>query len=65
MQIDQRIMEHGQHCIPCEDFMELCKSVKQKYPFSGDVFWMWKIFQFGFVYGKREERAKKKGLEIQ
>ena len=60
MQIDWKVMEHGQDCIPYGDFIELAESIKQNYSFSSDVFWMWKIFQFGFVFGKRAERAKRK-----
>lgn len=60
MQIDQKIMEHEEDCIPYEEFLELSECIKQRYYFSGYRFWMWKIFQFGFIFGKRAERARRK-----
>lgn len=60
MQIDQKILEYGQNCFPYGEFKELCECIEHRYSFSSYRYWMWKIFQFGFVCGKRAERARRK-----
>lgn len=57
---DLKILQHGQDCIPYEECMELVEATKRYYHFSSPNFWMWKMFQFGYAYGKRAERRKKK-----
>lgn len=59
MQIGQKIIDHGQNVISYEEFLELSECIEQRYPFSSYRFWMWKIFQYGFAFGKRTERQKK------
>lgn len=60
MQVEQKILEHGEDCIHYEEFRELCECIEQRYSFSSYRYWIWKIFQFGFVFGKRAERARRK-----
>lgn len=38
--------------IPYLDIQEIGRMVKEKYNFSAPEFWMWKMFQFGYAYGK-------------
>lgn len=56
---DSYILTYGEDCIPYEHFQELAESVKRHYYFSAPEFWMWKMFQFGFAYGKHAARQKK------
>lgn len=42
---------------------EISDVVKRYYHFSAPEFWMWKMFQFGYVYGKRAERSKRKAVQ--
>lgn len=53
-------LTHGMDCIKYEKFSEIADAIQRYYSFSSPVFWMWKAFQFGFVYGKHEERARRK-----
>lgn len=59
MQIDQKIIDHVQKVISYKEFLELSECIEQRYPFSSYRFWMWKIFQYGFAFGKRAERARR------
>lgn len=61
MKIDTEILFRGQEVIPNEEIFEITETVKRYYSFSTPNFWMWKMFQIGYVYGKRAERARKKG----
>lgn len=54
------ILMRGQECIPYEEFEEIYNLITQYYHYNSVKFWLWKMFQFGFVYGKRAERARKK-----
>ena len=60
MTADEQILNRGQDCIPYDDFWNLKEQIIQKYYFGDPTFWMWKVLQFGYVYGKRAERARKK-----
>lgn len=60
MKIDTEILLRSQENIPSNDIRELSEVIKRYYHFSVPEFWMWKMFQFGFVYGKRAERARRK-----
>ena len=60
MTVDEQILDRGQDIIPWDDFQNLKERIIQKYYFSRPAFWMWKAFQFGYVYGKRTERARKR-----
>ncbi len=31
---------------------DISEKVKEEYHFSSPEFWMWKMFQFGYAYGK-------------
>lgn len=61
---DSYIITNGKNgCnIPYVQIRELAQQVTSEYSFSSPFFWMWKMFQLGFAYGKREERAKKKSV---
>lgn len=61
MKIDTEILFRGQEVIPGKDLCELTEIVKRYYSFSNPEFLMKKMFQIGYVYGKRAERARKKG----
>lgn len=56
----KKIMNIGYDCIPYFDFYYLQSCIKKSYHFSEPCIWMWKAFQFGFIYGKRAERARRK-----
>lgn len=60
MKIGTEILFRGQSAIPHYDFEDLVRVVESVYQQSSRDFIMWKIFQFGFVYGKRAERARRK-----
>lgn len=60
MKIDTEILTRGQHVISYNEFCKLKDVIKRYYSFSSPEFWLWKMFQFGFVYGKRAERARRK-----
>ena len=47
--------------IPYDKIRTISDVVKRYYNFSAPEFWMWKMFQFGYAYGKRAERSKKGG----
>lgn len=57
---DYWILENGEDCIPYDQFRDLAESVRQMYHFSPPIFWMWKMFQFGFAYGKHEARKNRR-----
>ena len=44
------------------DIRVIADAVKRYYNFSAPEFWMWKMFQFGYAYGKRAERSKRKAV---
>lgn len=50
-------------CIPYPEFVDIATAIKSNYSFSSPTFWMWKAFQFGFIHGKRAERARKKAAD--
>lgn len=56
---DLYILQNGKDCIPHRKYEELEDAVKRYYHNSSPNFWMWKMFQFGFAYGKHAERQKK------
>lgn len=60
MIIDTNILLKGYDVIPYEEVQTLAEVVKRTYHFSAPEFWMVKMFQFGYVYGKRAERARRK-----
>lgn len=60
MNIESEILTRGLDIIPYHDFIELTDIIERYYHFSSCRFWMWKVFQFGYVYGKRAERARRK-----
>ena len=57
--VDYNILTRGQDVLPREEYELIRDAVKQHYHFSSPEFWMWKMIQFGYVYGKREEERKK------
>lgn len=58
--IDEKILSKGHDFIPFTKIMEIAEMIKSKYYFSSPGFWIYKAFEFGFVYGKRAERTKRK-----
>lgn len=56
--VDMNILGFGQKTLPCEEVERIADAVKQYHHFSSVNFWMQKMFQFGYVYGKRAERAR-------
>lgn len=46
--------------VPRKKIADIADAIKRHYYFSNSEFWMWKMFQFGYAYGKRAERRKKK-----
>ena len=52
------ILGFGQKTLPYEEVERIADAVKQYYHFSSVNFWMQKMFQFGYVYGKRAEWAR-------
>lgn len=58
--VDYNILTRGQDVLPREEYELIRDAVKQHYHFSSPEFWMWKMIQFGYAYGKREERARRK-----
>lgn len=56
---DFYILTHGENCIPYSKFEKLAEGVKEHYHHSSPRFWMWKMFQFGFAYGKHAARQRK------
>ena len=46
--------------MPREEYELIRDAVKQHLSFFFAGVWMWKMIQFGYVYGKREERARRK-----
>lgn len=57
------IISHGKNgCTTTyEEISVLSELVIKKYHFSAPEFWMWKMFQLGFAYGKHETRVRRKG----
>lgn len=56
--VDMNILGFGQKTLPYEEVERIADAVKQYHHFSSVNFWMQKMFQFGYVYGKRAERAR-------
>ena len=56
------ILSHGKNgcSISYEEIEEISELAKSHFYFSSAKFWMWKMFQFGYAYGKRAERARRK-----
>ena len=56
------ILTHGKNgCdISSKKIHEIADVVKRYYHISAPEFWMWKMFQFGYAYGKHAERARRK-----
>lgn len=59
--VDDSILLIGHNFIPFENFKEIVAQIVQEYKHSSPTWWMWKAFEFGYVYGKRAERARRKG----
>lgn len=57
---DFYILTHGEECVPYKKTEELTDAIKRQYHFSAPEFWMWKMFQFGFAYGKHADRVRRK-----
>lgn len=57
---DYNILTTGQEVLPYEEYKLIENAVKQYYHFSSSEFWMWKMLQFGYAYGKRAERARRR-----
>lgn len=53
-QTKKMILENGAYGCPIsyEHIRRISEQVKEKYHFSAPEFWMWKMFQFGYAYGK-------------
>lgn len=62
VQMTEYILTHGKNGYTVEygEIMQLADRVKAKYYFSSANFWMWKMFQLGFAYGKHYERMRRK-----
>ena len=58
--VDMNVLGFGQKALSYEEVERIANAIKQYYHFSSVDFLMWKMFQFGYVYGKRTERARKK-----
>lgn len=58
--VDMNVLRFGQKALSYEEVERTADAVKQYYHFSSVNFWMWKMFQFGYMYGKRAERARRK-----
>lgn len=56
------VLIHGKNgcTMSYEEIRDISKLVKKEFPFSASYFWMWKMFQIGFAYGKAEERKRRK-----
>ena len=61
--VDPVILERMQDVRPYSEVSKIADAVKERYSVCEDTFQMVKMFQFGYVYGKREERKKKKRSE--
>ncbi len=62
---DIYILTHGEcGCdVSFDQIRNISQAVKEYYHQSSPEIWMWKMFQFGYAYGKREERARRKAHE--
>ena len=58
--VTEKLMGIGVSYIPYMYFDYLQHCIRKRYHFSDPSMWMWKAFQFGFIYGKRAERARRK-----
>ena len=58
--VDPVVLGRMQEVMPYSEVSKIADAVKKHYLLCEDTFWMFKMFQFGYVYGKREERKKKK-----
>lgn len=56
------ILTHGNNgCnIGYKEIRDISESVIKEYHYSSTYFWMWKMFQFGFAYGKRAVQEKRR-----
>ena len=55
-----KIITHEQGTIPYLEGRKITEAIKKEYYFSSAEWWMWKMFQVGFAYGKRAERQRRK-----
>lgn len=58
--VDPVVLERLQDVRPYSEVSKIIDAVKERYSACTDTFQMLKMFKFGYVYGKREEREKKK-----
>ena len=61
----QYLIAHGQNGgdVSDEFVTYLSDRVVDHYYNSSSKFWMWKMFQIGFAYGKHADRNRRKGVE--
>ena len=57
--VDPVVLERMQEVRPYSEVSKIVDAVKERYSDSEDTFRMFKMFQFGYVYGKRDERKKR------
>lgn len=57
--VEDYILSRGHNFIDWCDFKEIVAQVKQKYYFSSPDWWLWKLFEIGYIYGKRAERKRR------
>lgn len=56
--VDPVVLERMQEVRPYSEVSKIVDAVKERYSVCEDTFRMFKMFQFGYVYGKRDERKK-------
>lgn len=56
----EKILDGWQETIEYGEITEITEAIKNRFPFSAPGFWITKMFQFGYAYGKAAERAKHK-----
>ncbi len=56
-----RILTRGESgCdISFAEVKDIFEMVKKQYSFADQSFWMWQMFQYGVIFGKRAERFKR------
>ena len=57
--VDPVVLERIQEVRPYSEVSKIIDAVKERYSVREDTFRMFKMFQFGYVYGKRDERKKR------
>lgn len=57
--VDPVVLERIQEVRPYSEVSKIIDAVKERYSVCEDTFRMFKMFQFGYVYGKRDERKKR------